>query len=266
MQKNKAAVLISAVVVTFNEERHLSECLHNIKFCDEIIVVDLGSTDRSLEIARLSGANIISHEWVPEISYIRKYLIGLTKNEWVLLIDPDEIFNENIVQCIMENKAKIDSSSIICIPTQFYFLGEKLTTTTWGQQELRKQFLFNKNRSIQGDDVHQNADSNQGYQIWDMVLPEMYKIKHFWIDTIRQLFEKHDRYIKLEGKARYNKGIRFSYILLFVHTSRDLSYNLFALRGLTGGWRGVFLSFFHAWYEMCSLLSLKKYERSLVQK
>ena len=76
-------------------------------------------------------------------------------------------------------------------------------------------------------------------------------------------FEKHWRYIKFEGEARYKKGERFSWQIWLRQTVRALKQSLIDAKGLQAGFTGVFLSVFYAWYVCMSLLSLRQYQRAI---
>lgn len=256
---------ISAVVVTYNEERRLSECLQGLSFCEDVTVVDLGSQDDSTQIASRFGASVVVHEWVPTIEMIRSKLIQFAQNDWIIMIDPDEVFDSRIYAEIIKHQQILDQSAIICIPTKYYFLGNELKTTIWGQKHLRKQFIFHRKRVYFSSDVHGGASTLNGFQMWNIPLHDGLHIKHYWIDSIAQLFEKHRRYIEREGEARYNQGQRYNLLHCITHVIRVLRQNLITLKGVFGGWRGIFLSFFHGWYEMQSLLSLKKHEKKKIK-
>jgi len=80
---------ISLIVVTRDEEELIGQCLKSAWFCRELIVVDSGSTDRTVEIARGLGAKVFQHEFT---DYVRQKQIALdhASGEWVLLLDADE--------------------------------------------------------------------------------------------------------------------------------------------------------------------------------
>ncbi len=82
---------ISAILIVKNEENHLERCLQSIQGgVDEIIVVDTGSTDKTVEIAESFGATIGHFEWCNDFSAARNYSLGLATGDWALWIDADE--------------------------------------------------------------------------------------------------------------------------------------------------------------------------------
>jgi len=87
---------ISACMIVKNEEELLPQCLNSIRnWVDEIIVVDTGSTDRTVEIAESFGARVFHQEWTKDFSFHRNYSIDQATGDWIFIIDADEEFVEN---------------------------------------------------------------------------------------------------------------------------------------------------------------------------
>lgn len=81
--------MISAVVLAKNEEKNIVECLGSLSFCDEVLVVDDNSDDRTVELAKKNGAKVVEHT-VTDFASQRNYALDLAKGEWVLFVDADE--------------------------------------------------------------------------------------------------------------------------------------------------------------------------------
>jgi glycosyltransferase involved in cell wall biosynthesis len=81
--------LISAIIITLNEEANIAGCLDSVAFCGERIVVDSGSTDATVEIARRKGARVEHHDW-QGYGAQKNFALSLATGDWVLSIDADE--------------------------------------------------------------------------------------------------------------------------------------------------------------------------------
>jgi glycosyltransferase involved in cell wall biosynthesis len=251
---------ITAIVVTYNEDRRLETCLKSLKFCSQLIVVDIGSTDRCPEIARACGAEVIFHPWVPIGEYVLPDIIGLSKNDWILRLDPDEIVPDALAQSILDAilNIKEDVGQII-LPHQYYFLGKPLTTSVWGDIRFIPR-IIHRDRVIYTEMVHHGQACKDGFVLHKIEYSGKNALQHYWIDSFQQLWEKHWRYIKLEGKSRYNDGKRFGFYHLLKETARAFYVSMILKRGWRGGFTGIFLSFFYTWYIFMSILSLALFQ------
>ena len=90
---------ISLVVITANEERNLERCLEAANFCVEMIIVDSGSTDRTMEIAQRYGARIIQRRWAGYRDQ-KNFACALATQPWVLCIDADEVVTPTLRKSI----------------------------------------------------------------------------------------------------------------------------------------------------------------------
>ena len=103
---------ISLCMIVKNEEDLLPKCLESVKDqIDEIVVVDTGSTDRTVEIAISYGARVYSHPWEGDFSKHRNQSIDYANKEWILILDADEVVDKESVRHLREvlNEKKADS-------------------------------------------------------------------------------------------------------------------------------------------------------------
>ncbi len=107
---------ISLCMIVKNEEKFLPGCLKTVKgLVDEIIVVDTGSTDRTMEIAREYGAKIFEHPWQNDFSFHRNQSIDYATGDWILILDADEELDpaeHDIIRSVVKRK-DIDSVSFV---------------------------------------------------------------------------------------------------------------------------------------------------------
>ena len=96
--------MISVVINTYNAERHLAECLEAVKDFDEIVVCDMESTDRTVEIAQRYGCKIVTYPKGDCVSAepARTFAIRSASSEWVLVVDSDEIITPELRKYLYE--------------------------------------------------------------------------------------------------------------------------------------------------------------------
>jgi glycosyltransferase involved in cell wall biosynthesis len=90
---------ISAVIITKNEEENIERCLKSLRWTDEIVVVDSGSTDKTVEICKNYGCKVIETEWLG-YGKTKRLAVNSASNNWILSIDADEEVAESSVETI----------------------------------------------------------------------------------------------------------------------------------------------------------------------
>jgi glycosyltransferase involved in cell wall biosynthesis len=98
---------LSLSMIVKNEEKHLSKCLSSVKgVVDEIVVVDTGSSDRTIEIAESFGAKIFHFDWVNDFSAARNFALSKCSGDWILYLDADEELNPDSIEEVNKYKAQ----------------------------------------------------------------------------------------------------------------------------------------------------------------
>jgi (heptosyl)LPS beta-1,4-glucosyltransferase len=255
---------ISALVVTFNEERRLGDCLRSLMRVEDVIVADLGSTDRSVEIAQGMGFRVVDHPWVPIGEMVLPNMMPLMKNDWVIRVDPDEVLPSQLLEDLRQLEVD-DKIGIVQVPYQYYFLGKKLDTTIWGGVRPIPRVIHRTRVNVTSD-VHRALNRKPGYASYTLPSRPENAVVHYWVDNYQQLIIKHERYIAMEGESRYNNGLRFTLKSLFLNPLRIFASSFIKKSGWRGGWSGWFLSFFISFYEVRALLSLYQHEKAELKK
>lgn len=113
-----SAPFISATLIVRDEERHLPACLASLRgFADEVIIVDTGSRDRTLEIARQAGVRLFEHPWRDDFSEARNVAIEHARGDWLLYIDADERVRPADMEAL---KASLSDPSVLCGTVRFH--------------------------------------------------------------------------------------------------------------------------------------------------
>jgi hypothetical protein len=248
---------ISAIVVGFNEGDLLSSCFQGISFCDQILYFDLGSTDNSIEIASVYNVEIVHHVKVPGCEWIHAEYANKTKNEWVLITDPDEVIDPLLAEEINELFQNGISSEIgsILAPITYYFKNHRLLGTPWGGNK-SKVLVVNNKRFDFLPNVHLGRILKDGYKSISVKHCDSVEIHHYWMRDFSSLFEKHLRYLVNEGKSRYVSGFRTNIVLVVIEPFKQFMYSFFYKKGYKDGLLGFSLSVFWAWYQTRALFAL----------
>lgn len=109
---------LSACMITKNEEKNIAKCINSYKtIVSEIIVVDTGSTDKTIEIAKELGAKVFSFEWVNDFAKAKNYAISKAKGDWIIFLDADEYFDvesASKIQGFLKNLKNTELNAIGC--------------------------------------------------------------------------------------------------------------------------------------------------------
>jgi glycosyltransferase involved in cell wall biosynthesis len=239
---------VSGVVVTYNDAAHLEDCLSHLAFCDEIVVVDLGSTDDSQEIARTAGARLVHHERVPVVEMIREFAIAQAKYQWVVFVDPDMIFPERVLDSVIAAMRANQRLAQVRIPYRNYFLGRPVLFGRWGGLTAYPA-LMRKDRVHFGEDVHRGIFVVGDWETTTVGGPrDGMHLRHYWVDSVSQFMAKHERYIPFQAAAWEGEGRRFSRPRAALSTGWQVLWSLLPKLGVLEGARGLQMSRLWGWY------------------
>src|SRR5210317_2112906 len=115
---------ISCVIITFNEEENISRTLNSVKWCDEIVVVDSGSVDKTIKISKEYNCKIYPKEF-NGYGEQKRYAVSLASNDWILNIDADEVvsdeLSDEIINIFKDDEIKFNG---FFLPRSLIFLGK----------------------------------------------------------------------------------------------------------------------------------------------
>lgn len=256
---------LSAVVIAQNEEAVIERCVASLRFADEVVVVDGGSTDDTVARARRSGARVIGNPWR---GYGNQKNFGLTqvRGEWVLFVDADEVIAPQLAQEIV---AAIQES-------KFDFFWVRITTYFLGQP-LRHLFghnlrLFKRARGRWSESfVHEQVIDSLGQTLVlrdtrAQILPT--PLLHWSHDTVGSYLDTMHRYTTLEAQEmhrtaihRSGRKLRSGIFLPAMLAGRQFVKLLFYRRGFLDGYPGVVwcvLSAYYEWEAATKLLAIRQ--------
>ena len=188
---------ISATIITLNEERNLPRALESLRCCDEILVVDSGSSDRTVEIAKDYGARAIQADWRGYAGQ-KNYASEHAAYDWVLSIDADEALSEELEAEILQIKKAGPEFDAYSFPRMAQYLGKWIRHSGWYPD--RKIRLFDR-RTAQwtGEYVHESvvAQSRPGELHGNLL--------HYTCATLSEHLRSLDR-VHDAGRRRVNRA------------------------------------------------------------
>jgi len=255
---------ISALVVSYNEGFQLENCLKSIQFCKEIVLIDLESKDNTSEIGKKYACKSVVEKKVELVEQLFPKYIPSLSNDWVMLIDPDERIDPELISDIQDFFKEIPNDcGKINVPIQYYYKNTALKGTVWGGKKKTGRLLIKQSACDISGNVHTAITLKEGFITYKIKRKGNNIDHHFWVQSYEQMLDKHKRYSLKEGKSKYDKGERFSYLQLIKQTIAAFGESFFTCKGYRDGFLGLFLSGFYAWYVFASWLSLQKYQKKI---
>lgn len=135
--------MITAVVLTKNEEKNIKKCLKSIFFCDELIIIDDYSTDKTTHIASKFTKNIFKHKLNNDFSKARNYGLSKASSSWVLFIDADEVVTPSLQKELKELSERDDIEAVYIKRNDIFFT-KVLHGGEWGGEYILRMGRKNK--------------------------------------------------------------------------------------------------------------------------
>lgn len=221
--------LLSAIIITKNEERNIYDCLTSLQPCDEVIVLDNDSSDNTVNVARGCGAKVVrTKEW---LGYGRQKqtALDLARGQWVLSIDADERLSAELAHEIR----RVISSNFnraYSIERENYFLGKKMRFGGWTRDRVIR--LAKRDRChFSPDLVHESLICEDPTELLGG------RLIHFSYQSVDDVFEKQVRYAKLGALKLESAGASSAPPLLKAAWTFTRLY--FIQLGFLDGWRGT---------------------------
>jgi len=183
---------ISATIITHNEERNLPHAIESLRCADEILVVDSGSSDRTLELAEKLGARIIDSPW-PGYAKQKNLAAERAQHDWILSLDADESLSEALEAEIWRLKKTGPQYDAYTMPRLARYLGRWIRHSGWYPD--RKIRLYHRAKgSWVGDFVHESikVDGAIGHMEGNLL--------HFTCESLSEHLKSMDRYTTLAAE------------------------------------------------------------------
>lgn len=256
-QTNGSQILLSVVLITKNEAQNIAACLNSVAFAQEVIVVDSGSDDGTIEIARASGATVIETADWPGFGPQKNRALDAAKGEWILSLDADEripdVLRDEIVATLAAPKY-----NAYAMPRLSSFCGYFIRHSGWYPDYVIRLFRRDAGR-FSDDKVHERVVIRQGStgQLRNHIL-------HYSYRTDSDYLRKLDQYSSLGAQQAYAAGKRSTLTKVFVHAISAFIRSFVFKRGFLDGKAGLMIaissaeSAYHKYLKLMLLAEAEK--------
>lgn len=258
---------LSVVVITRNEASRLNACLEAVRWADEIIVVDSGSTDNTVQIATSLGARVVHHDFTGYGAQ-KNVALSLATAPWVLSIDADEIVTEALaasIQGVISSPGELyepnhgspgeEHAVAYRFRRRFVFLGKVFRHGSGSVDHPIR--LFRRSKARFSDDlVHESL-------LVDGAIAELSgEMLHHSYETLSQYFQKFDRYTNLAAEQLFTRQSKRSSILTALLQPLYFVRHYVFGGHILNGWHGFVWSIFSSWYPLVKVAKLEALRRS----
>lgn len=228
--------MISATIITLNEEEKIGKALESLEgLAHEVIVVDSGSNDKTLDIAKKSGAKVY-HRNFDNFANQKNYALSKTTENWILSIDADEQISAQLASEIKE-AIKDDKFAGYLIPRRNFILGKEIKHSRWAPD--RHIWLWRKNSGKWIGSVHEEV----------VVCGKLGILKNSKIhnshENLSSFMKANNLYSQLEAKK-----LKFSMWRLFLDPFLEFFIRYIYKRGFLDGKEGFILAYMMGVYKL----------------
>lgn len=244
---------ITANIITLNEEKNIEEVIKSVQtVCDEVLVVDSLSSDRTCEIAEKLGAKVIIQEYLgdgPQKAFGEQY----ASNDWILSIDADERLDLNAIEEIKKLDLENTSNDGFSFARKTY-VGDNFIKLWYPDRVTR---LYNKKKC--GYSKQQGHAKVEAKNICDLKADML----HYSYEDYVQMIRTTEKFIKRGANISYSEGKRASSFDPFIHGVGAL-FKALVLKGGAfhgvNGWNVAVISAFSSYMKYALMLEMQKNE------
>jgi len=247
---------LSCCIIAMDEEDRIEACLDSVAFCDEIVLVDSHSTDRTREIAAARGARVLERDWPGHVAQ-KEFAIRQAQHDWVLCVDADERVTGELRSEIEGLRERgFPACAGWRFPRLVNYLGTWVRHGTW-YPDLQLRLFDRRRGGWGGHDPHDRVEIESGERIGRL----RGDLEHFPYRSFADHLRTIDQYTTIMARGMHARGRRVGVSDVFVRPWVRFARFYVLKRGFLLGWKGLVLAFLAAHYVRLKYMKLLLLER-----
>lgn len=249
-------VPLAVAIITKNEEENIRRCLESVAFAGQIVVVDSGSTDSTLQIAAQFGCEIYKEDWCgfgPQ----KQLAIEKCRLPWILVLDADERIppeTAEIIKKIVTDRQIREAG--FSFPRKNYFQGRWIKHAGWWPDRIVRLFRKNAGRMT-------NATVHEAVEVEGLIGLLDVPIEHFTESNLSKVIQKIDKYSTLGAQEAVQSGKKSSPYAAFARAFFTFIQDYFLKLGILDGKQGLTLAITDSINKFFKYAKLSELERSI---
>jgi glycosyltransferase involved in cell wall biosynthesis len=241
---------VTGLVLTLNGERLLDTCLASLDFCDELLVVDSGSTDRTRKIAEAHGARVIVNPWPGPVAQF-KLALAEVRTTWVVSLDQDEYLSDELREAIVKKLSMQERVAGYYVPRSSFYFNRFMKHSGWYPDYLLRVFRTGRMEvSASGAHYRFTPLGETAKLVGD--------IHHYPYESFSQHMEKINYYAEEGAKALREKGRRGGAGVALLHATARFAKLYLLKLGLLDGKAGLYNAAAGAYYTFQKYIRIEE--------
>lgn len=240
---------ITGVILTFNGEKWLAKTLASLDFCDRLLVVDSGSTDATLDIAKAAGADILHRDWEGTIPQFR-FAFEHVDTPWIITLDQDEFLSPELRACVLSALADPQGAGGFWCPRRSWYLDRFIMHSGWYPDRLLRVFRLDS-VEIRGMLPHEEFHPTAATRTLEG------DIIHYPYADLAEHLDKINSYTSLAAREMQAKGRRAGVGTALAHAFGKFLKQYVLKQGFRDGRAGLVLgvhAFIYAFHKYMKLV------------
>jgi (heptosyl)LPS beta-1,4-glucosyltransferase len=243
---------LSVTIIAFNEEAHLAGALRSVAWADEIVVVDSGSTDFTVEIARQLATRVEVREW-PGYAAQKNYAASIARHDWILSVDADERIGAKLAASVDRWRAIEPRAPGYRMARASSYLGQWIRTTDW-YPDYQLRLYDRRAGAWEPTRVHESV-----HVAGEPALLAG-EIEHYPYVNVSDHLQRIDRYTSLAALDMRDRGRSAGPLELLGHPPAAFLRNYILRRGFQQGRAGLAVSLLNSYYVLLKYVKLLELE------
>jgi glycosyltransferase involved in cell wall biosynthesis len=234
-------VKVSAVIITYNEEKNIGDAIRSVEWADEVLVVDSESTDQTREIAVNLGARVIERPW-PGFAAQKQFATDSAAHDWILSLDADERVTEGLRNEIEKICGSSPTNDGYTIPRLSIYLGSEIRHSGW-YPDRQLRFFDRRKGKWKLRVIHESVEMTDGATLGQLKGDLLHYSVEGPAHHARMVAE---RYAPLSARQLLNEGKRTSRPNAVVSAISTFIRTYFFKLGFLDGFPGFLIAYFAA--------------------